>query len=114
MLVLPMPVPAHDADQSKRLEDTRNDVARLRDTIAELRKRVDHQAVLLRTMFGLLQEKHGFTAADLLDRFRTDLAEHAKPSPKMCKNCGRAVNLKFHRCMYCETPQPVESVFELV
>jgi hypothetical protein len=104
----------YDPDQSRKLDNARVDVTKLGDTIAELRRQVDNQAALLRALFVLLREKHDITETTLLDHFRAALAERANPTAKMCVRCGRPVNLKFQRCMYCDEPQPVASAFELV
>ncbi|HEY3965647.1 MAG TPA: hypothetical protein VGM05_13905 [Planctomycetaceae bacterium] len=109
---LPVFIPVTDADVRRKLDEARGDVVKLREMIEELQGHVENQGILLRALFLLVQEKHGITEAELLDRFRTALGERAPP--KMCFSCGRSVNLKFQRCMYCDKPQPVTSAFELV
>lgn len=101
-------------EQRRMLDDSRVDGAKLGDTIAELRRQVSNQGALLRALFVLLREKHDITEATLLDQFRAALAERTNPAAKMCLRCGRPVNLKFQRCMYCDEPQPVASAFELI
>lgn len=105
---------ADDPAQRRMLDDSRVDGAKLGDTITELRRQVASQAALHRALFVLLREKHDITEATLLAHFRAALAARANPAAKMCLRCGRAVNLKFQRCMCCDEPQPVASAFELV
>jgi hypothetical protein len=75
---------------------------------------VEKQAVLLRALFTLLSHKQGLTEAELLDLFRQVEAEKASTPAKKCAQCGRAVNQKTHRCIYCGEACEVESAFEFL
>ena len=65
-------------------------------------------------LFALLSAKQGLTEAELLDRFRQVEVEKASTPPKKCADCGRAVNQRSHRCLYCGAACPVGSAFELL
>lgn len=105
---------AETAEDQARLNEARQDVQSLHDAVADLRRQVEGQRVLLRALFALLQERSGLTEADLLAHFHRAAADRSAAPAKMCTRCGRPVSLKFERCLYCEAPQPATSAFELV
>jgi hypothetical protein len=111
---VPVPVPSGTPADRNKLDEAREDIRSLRETVADLRRRVEKQAVLLRALFALLSRKHGLTEAELLDRFRRVEAEKANAPSKKCSQCGRAVNQKTHRCIYCGEACEVESAFEFL
>jgi hypothetical protein len=100
--------------QGKELHEARRNIAILQDAVAELQRRDEKQAVLLRTLFALLSERHGLTEADLLAHFRKVEAEKAGTPPRKCSRCGRPVNPRHHRCLYCGEACQVGSAFDLL
>ena len=114
MIPVPVPMPFGTPGEGRKLDEARGEIATLRDAVAELQRRVEKQAVLLRALFALLSERQGLTEAELLDRFRQAETERASAPAKMCSHCGRAVNLKHHRCLYCGEACTVGSAFELL
>jgi hypothetical protein len=90
------------------------DVRALRETITDLQRRVEKQAVLVRALFLLLSAKLGLTEAELLDHFRAVEKERASAGARMCAHCARAVHPRTHRCMYCDVPAEVETAFEFL
>ncbi len=98
----------------RNLEEARGEIAILRDEIAELQRRLEKQAVLMRALYTLLSEKPGPTETELLDRFRQLEAERVGFPAKMCSLCGRPVNLRHNRCLYCGADCQVQSAFELL
>jgi len=107
-------MPFSNPNEGRKLDEARGEIADLRDAVAELQRRVEKQAVLMRALFALLSERQGPTKAELLDRFRQCEADRASAPPKMCSECGRAMNLRHHRCLYCGNACHVQSTFELL
>jgi hypothetical protein len=96
------------------LDEARADIRSLREAVADLQRRVEKQAVLLRALFALLGQKQDLTEAELLDLFRRVEADRASAPAKKCSQCGRAVNQKTLRCLYCGEACAVESAFEFL
>jgi hypothetical protein len=96
------------------LEEAQKDIRLLREAVGDLQRRLEKQAVLLRALFTLLNERQGLTEAEVLDRFRRVEAERAGAPAQKCAECGRAVNQRIHRCFYCGAACEVESAFELL
>jgi hypothetical protein len=111
---IPGPIPFGNPADRIKLDEARGEVRTLQEEVADLHRRLDKQAVLLRALFALLGERLGLTEAELLDRFRQVEAERAGMPAKKCSQCGRAVSLRFHRCVYCGAPCEVESAFEFL
>jgi hypothetical protein len=114
MFPVPFPVPGDTPGDRDKLDGTRVDVRSLRETITDLQRRLEKQAVLVRALFALLSAKLGLTEAELLDHFRSAEKERASATAKMCAHCGRAVHQRTHRCIYCGVAAEVESAFEFL
>jgi hypothetical protein len=100
------------AENYPKLDQPRNDIVRLQETIADLERRIDKQAVLLRALFVLLRASDGLTEKQLLESFRQCEAERNNAPAKRCSGCGRTVNLTHNRCLYCDEPCLIQSAFE--
>jgi hypothetical protein len=110
----PLPVPVETPIDRNKLDDAERDIRSLRETIAELQRRLEKQAVLVRALFALLSAKHGLTEAELIERYREVEAAKAGAMPKKCPECGRGVNQRTQRCIYCGAAYEVESAFEFL
>jgi hypothetical protein len=111
---VPYPVPFGDPADRRKLDEAQGEIRALREAVADLQRRLEKQAVLVRALFALLSAKQGLTEAELLDCFRQVEVDRASTPPKKCAECGRAVNQRSHRCLYCGAACPVESAFELL
>jgi hypothetical protein len=98
----------------RALEDAQGEGRGLRETVADLQRCLEKQAMLVRAIFTLLSAKHDLTEAELVDRFRRVEKERAGAAAKKCAQCGRNVNQRTHRCLYCGAPCEVESAFEFL
>ena len=112
MFPSPLPRPGDTPADRNKLEDAQGEIRALREAVADLQRRLEKQAVLVRALFALLSEKQGLTEAELLDRFRWVLRERASAPAKKCPDCGRAVHQRTHRCLYCGRACEVQSAFE--
>jgi hypothetical protein len=109
-----VPLPVAALADGKILDEAQGDIRALRQEVADLRRRVEKQAVIVRALFAFLSTKQGLTEAELLDRFRQVEAERASAPAKKCAQCGRAVNQRTQRCLYCGAPAPVDSAFDFL
>ena len=96
------------------LDEAKAEIRALREGMAELQRRLEKQAVLVRALFALLSTKHGLTEAELIARFREIEAARAGVQPRNCPECGRSVNQRTHRCIYCGVACEIESAFEFL
>jgi hypothetical protein len=115
MIPVPFPMPMGTPDPARaELDEARLNLSLLRDKVAELQRRVEKQAVLLRALFELLGEGQGVTEAGLLARFRHVELEKATAEAKLCSQCGRAINQRHNRCLYCGEVCQVKTAFDLL
>ena len=112
MFPVPFPIPVGTPADRNKLDETQGEIRALREAVADLQRRLEKQAVLVRALFALLSAKQGLTEAELLDRFRWVERERASAPAKKCAHCGRAVHQRTHRCLYCGAACAVESAFE--
>jgi hypothetical protein len=101
-------------DDLSSLGHARGDIAQLQQKIADLQRRIDKQAVLLRALFLLLRDQGNVSEEKLLERFQECEAWRNKSDVVRCRNCGRTVNMRHNRCLYCNEPCRVQSAFELI
>jgi hypothetical protein len=114
VIPIPVPVPLATAADRKKLDEAQGEIRALRDEVTDLQRRVQKQAVIVRALFAFLSAKQGLTEAELLERFRQVEAERASAQAKKCAHCGRAVNQRTQRCLYCGAASPVDSAFDFL
>jgi hypothetical protein len=111
---VPVPIPFGTPAERNKLDEMEGEIRALRGAVADLQRCLEKQAVLLRALFALLSARQGLTEAELLDYFRRVAAERACAPPKKCSHCGRVVEQRTHRCIYCGLACEIESAFELL
>lgn len=82
------------------------DAAALRD-IARLEARLDRLARICHALWDMLRER-GLSEEDLMGRVKA--LEEAPGEP--CPSCGRILNRRDRRCLYCGVPAPARGVFD--
>ena len=112
--LFPMLAPSGTLADRNTLDEAKAEIRSLREAMAELQRRVEKQAVLVRALFALLSAKHGLTEAELVARFRDVELAKAGATPRKCPDCGRGVNQRTHRCIYCGAECEIESAFEFL
>src|SRR5262245_27915809 len=90
------------------------DVTALQMEIKTLQKRLDKQTVLLRALAVLLSKRAEVTEKELLECYRRCEQERADAGTRVCTACGRTISQRHNRCLYCEEPNVVRSVFDLL
>lgn len=106
-------LPIHTSDTSK-LNEAQRDLAKQRDAVHVLERRVEKQSALIRALCELLCEKTGTADAELLARvIRIESARRAEPVTD-CPKCDRPLKAKSRKCLYCGNELPVSTVFDLI
>jgi hypothetical protein len=110
------PAPSGTPVDRNKLDEARAEVRALQDVVADLQRRLEKQAVLVRALFALLSARHGLTEAELVERFHEVEAARAGGGvlARKCPECRRSVNQRTNRCIYCGVPCPVESAFDFL
>lgn len=86
----------------------------------EFEERVDKIVLVTMAMWSLLQEKTGVTEDDLIARVQEidlkDGVEDGKVSKQLanCEACGRAMNSRHTKCLYCGNEKLIHSAFDRV
>ena len=85
-----------------------------------LEDRVERLSLVCMAMWSLIQDKTSLTENDLLERVRTlDMIDgvadgKATRGVTKCANCGRVLNERHQRCMYCGAEKLVRSAFDAI
>lgn len=93
--------------QRKAEWDAENPSAQLHHDIPHLEGRIDKLTLICRALFELLQKEHGWTDDKLLAKvaeidLRDGSLDGKLETPIFdCPECGRRVNAKHGRCLYC-------------
>jgi uncharacterized coiled-coil protein SlyX len=107
--------PGHPLSESTSSAEARRSISNLRDAVADLERRVEQQATLLRALYSLLSERWGLTDAALLARFQEIDSSRGERNPTvLCVACGRPIDLRHNRCLYCGATRQITSPFELL
>jgi hypothetical protein len=119
-MIIPVPVGqstslVDPSTESTKLADVQGELANLRNAVADLKRQIEKQSILLRAIFALLSTRVGIREDELLAEFqRLESASSASAPTIMCMQCCRPINLRHNRCLYCGAIRQVESAFELL
>ena len=83
-----------------------SEVAELKAGLRQLQARVDRQSVVIQVLRDMLLSVTKSTEAGFLDQVAKAIAE--KADTKDCRKCGKALNPKHARCMYCGEAKPAD------
>lgn len=104
---------AHHSDSAK-INDAQREIAKHREAVHALERRVEKQSALIRALCELLCEKTGMADAELLARvIRIESARREEPVAD-CPKCDRPLKAKSRKCLYCGSELPVTTVFDLI
>jgi hypothetical protein len=94
-----------DSDAVERkVSQSGSELVELRAAFRQLQARVDRQALAIQVLKDMLLSQAGFTEDGFLER--PQRAAEQKADDKACRNCGKALNAKHSRCMYCGEQRP--------
>jgi len=81
-------------------------VIELQAAVRQLQARVDRHALVIQVLKDMLLAGNDAAEGDFLDRLEQAAAQ--KADAKSCRKCGKAMNPKHSRCMYCGEARPAE------
>ena len=74
----------------------------------QLLARVDRHGLAIQALKSMLLSRGGFDEDEFLQHLKAAAAE--KVDAQTCKKCGRALNSKHNRCMYCGEERPPQAL----
>ena len=96
------------------------DQAGMQATVGQVDERLDHLALICRSMFELLAEKTGLSEKDLIQKIAEVDLRDGQADGKMsykakpCPSCASMMSPRFNRCLFCgyrdETGDPFNTV----
>ena len=92
-----------------------SDLRSARTDVELMKYDIERLLMIAEALWTILKEKHGYTDADLIQRVamidardgRIDGRVAASP-PQPCPHCGRIVERKRPRCLYCGHMVPLD------
>jgi hypothetical protein len=96
-----------DADDfESKVHQSGAELVELKGLVKLLQARVDRQACVITALKDMLLSIEGFSENDFLERVKKAAAQ--KADDKSCRKCGKVMNAKHKRCMYCGEERPPE------
>jgi ribosomal protein L37E len=82
------------------------ELVELQATVRQLQARVERHSLVIAALKDMLLSQPGITE----DTFAQGMerAVRQKAEEKNCRKCGKAMNAKHNRCIYCGEPRPPE------
>jgi hypothetical protein len=94
-----------DEVESKVLQSG-SELVELRAAVRQLQSRVDRNTLVIQVLKEMLLSQGGFREDEFADRLQHAAAQ--KAADKSCRKCGKPLNAKQNRCLYCGEPRPPE------
>jgi len=113
-MIIPIPVPGGSGDLEAKVAEGQHTLSDLKDAVRRLEQRVEKQALMLKATCSLLLERKAISEADLLARIQQLAAEKNSEAVRTCSACGRTLNPKHNKCMYCGEARRVDSALDLI
>jgi len=91
-----------------------------RRQLQDLEQRLSKLTLICLALWSLVQEKTGLKEEDLLERVQQidllDGTEDGRVTPQIakCSQCGRVMNPRHRKCIYCGHPRLVLSAFDAI
>jgi hypothetical protein len=92
----------------RKTSQSQNDLTELKAALRHLVARVDRQAVVIQALKDMVLATTENGEDVFLERLSQAVAQ--KADDKSCRKCGKAMNPKQNRCMYCGEARPAELV----
>jgi ribosomal protein S27AE len=93
-------------DYERKVLQTGSTLTELQETIRHLQSRVDRHSLVIQTLKEMLLSHPSFSEDLFLEKL--EIAAALKLENKKCSKCGKAMNAKHHRCIYCGQERPTE------
>jgi ribosomal protein S27AE len=101
-------------DFDSPVPDLQQSTTDLRDAIRRLEKRLERQSLVIKALGGLLIQGGAVTEEQLLVRIQQIGEERVSDAARVCPNCGRTMNAKHDKCLYCGGARKVQSALDLI
>ncbi len=88
--------------------------------VAYLEDQLERMKLICAAVWEIVKEKHNLTEDDLIAKVaqldaKDGIADGKfSRAPRKCVKCNRPVKDNHRTCMYCNAPQPFESVFQSI
>ena len=83
-----------------------SELVELKAAIRQLETRLDRNTLVIQALKDLLLSQGGFREEDFADHLQRAAAQ--KAADKTCRKCGKPLNPKQNRCLYCGEQRPPE------
>ena len=93
-------------DVERKVSQSGSELVELKAAVRQLQARVERHALVVQVLKDLLLAHGGFSEDEFLDRLKAAAAQ--KVDDKTCRKCGKVMNAKHARCMYCGEQRPPE------
>ena len=94
------------SDVERKAAQNQSEVVELTAAVKQLQARVDRHALVIQVLKDMLLAGNPSAEDDFLNRLERAVAQ--KTDAKVCRKCGKAMNPKHNRCMYCGEARPPE------
>jgi hypothetical protein len=95
-------------DVERKVSQSGGELVELKLAFKQLLARVDRHALAIQALKGMLLSRGGFSEDEFLEHLKRAAAD--KVDAKTCRKCGRALNPKHNRCMYCGEERPPQAL----
>jgi len=91
-------------DVERKVVQGSTEIIELQAGLKKLQARVEKHSLVIKVLSEMLLAQGGIDASEFRQRLESAAAQ--KEQDKQCHNCGRPINLKHNRCMYCGEQRP--------
>ena len=95
-------------DIERKVSTGGGDLMELKLAVKQLVTRIDRHALAIQALKGMLLSRGGFSEEEFLEHLERAAAE--KVDGQTCRKCGRPLNAKLNRCMYCGEERPPQAL----
>jgi hypothetical protein len=93
-------------DIEQKVSQSGGELTELKAAVKQLQARVDRHALVIQALKDLLLARGDFSEAEFPKGLEQAVAQ--KAAGKNCRKCGKALNARQNRCLYCGEERPPE------
>jgi hypothetical protein len=93
-------------EMERKVSQSGGELTEVMAVVKQLLARVDRHALVIQVLKDMLVSRGEFSEDEFLERLEHAIAEKAEG--RNCRKCGKALNAKHKRCMYCGEERPPE------
>jgi len=90
----------------KKVTQSGSELVELHAAVKQLQARVDRNSLVIAALKDMVLSQPGFSEDAFAQSLERAVAQ--KAADKACRKCGKALNAKHNRCIYCGEPRPPE------